>query len=328
MVFFCRILDSIEYTNVIIFCNTKRSVDELTEHLKNRSYKAEAMHGDIKQVLRMRTLSRFKDGSIDFLVATDVAARGIDVENISHVINYDLPQDTESYVHRIGRTGRAGRDGVALTLVTPREYMELKQIERLIKTTIKRGEIPTLDDIFESKLTGIMKKVDDELAAGNYKKLLPQVLELDENYNLAEVAAALLYITYKEEMTFDYTENKIGGNREMVRLFLTVGKMDKLTPVKLLGFFTEMAKTHGEDIGNIDMAEKFTFVDVAKDKAQAIIDSCNGQKFCGRKLAIEISDAKGGDKGRRKYDNTSKAMGDDRIRGRISRTSKRRPDRY
>lgn len=324
----CRILDSLEYTNVIIFCNTKRNVDDLTEHLKNRGYKAEAMHGDIKQVLRLKTLGRFRDGSLDFLVATDVAARGIDVENISHVVNYDLPQDIESYVHRIGRTGRAGRDGIALTLVTPREYMDLKQIEKFTNSVIKRSEIPTLDEILENKLSGIMKKVDAELESGDYKKLVPQVLNLDDSYNLAEVAAALLSIYYKDEMTYDYKENKIGGNVEFQRLFMTVGKMDKLTPVKLLNFFTEQAKTHGDDIGNIDMAEKFTFVDVNKAKVQDILDNCNGKKFCGRKLAIEISDGTKGNRKKRSSEAGGKSMGGARARGRKPRSNSPVPPRY
>ena len=138
----CRILDVDEPTTAIIFCKTKRGVDELVESMQARGYNVEGMHGDMSQNQRMNTLRKFKEGNLEFLVATDVAARGIDVENVTHVINYDLPQDTESYVHRIGRTGRANKEGIAYTLVTAREYMTLKQIEKVTKSKIKRKEIP------------------------------------------------------------------------------------------------------------------------------------------------------------------------------------------
>lgn len=295
----CRILDSTDYNAIIIFCNTKRSVDEVTEHLKNRGYKAEGMHGDMKQEARLKTLGRFKNGTLEILVATDVAARGIDVDNISHVVNYDLPQDTENYVHRIGRTGRAGRNGVALTLVTPREYMSLKAIEKFTRGKITRKDIPTVDDIFESKLSGIKNEIDEVLEKEDYRKFLNNVISLDDSYNLAEVAAALLYMKYKDDISFDYKDNKIGSEKHMVRLFMTVGAMDKLNPRKLLTFLTEKAGTHGNDIGNIDIAEKFTFVDVAHDKAEEIIRNCSGEKFCGRKLAIEISSGESRGRGRR-----------------------------
>ncbi|NRU21815.1 ATP-dependent RNA helicase DeaD [Clostridium beijerinckii] len=147
----CRILDVDEPTSAIIFCKTKRNVDELAEGLQGRGYTAEGMHGDMNQNQRINTLRKFKEGNLEFLIATDVAARGIDVENVTHVINYDLPQDVESYVHRIGRTGRANRKGVAYTLVTAREYMSLKHIEKVTKSKIRRREIPTVDEIFVSK---------------------------------------------------------------------------------------------------------------------------------------------------------------------------------
>lgn len=307
----CRILDSEDYNSIIIFCNTKRNVDEVVEQLKNRGYKAEGMHGDMRQEARLKTLGRFKDGSLEILVATDVAARGIDVDNITHVINYDLPQDIEAYVHRIGRTGRAGREGVALTLVTAREYMELKAIEKFTRGKIIRRTIPTVDDIFESKLSGIMRKVDEVLSKDDYKRFLPTVISMDENYNLAEVAAALLYLKYREDISYDYTENELGHDKNMTRLFMTVGSMDKLNPKKLLTFLTEMAGTHGNDVGSIDIAEKFTFIEIAREKAEKVMDSVRGQKFCGRKLAIEIAENEG-KKRRRENRNRNRNEGSDR----------------
>ncbi|MGV2686019.1 ATP-dependent helicase, partial [Clostridium perfringens] len=147
----CRVLDFDTPSSAIIFCRTKKGVDELVEGMQSRGYVVEGMHGDMSQAHRLRTLKKFKEGSLNYLVATDVAARGIDVEGITHVINYDLPQDVESYVHRIGRTGRANREGTAYSLVSPKEFSMLKQIKSVPKSDIVRKNIPTVSDIFNSK---------------------------------------------------------------------------------------------------------------------------------------------------------------------------------
>lgn len=285
----CRILDVDEPTTAIIFCKTKRGVDELVESMQARGYNVEGMHGDMSQNQRMNTLRKFKEGNLEFLVATDVAARGIDVENVSHVINYELPQDIESYVHRIGRTGRANREGIAYTLVTAREYMTLKQIEKVTKSKIKRKEIPSIDDIFHSKYKNILNRVKETLEQEDYKKFVPLAAELDEEFNLVDVAAALMNIVYGKEISFDYTEDRIGGESSYVRLFLTVGRMDRVNPKEMLRFFGDNADVHKEAIGNIDILEKFSFVDVAEGAVNSLIKNCSGKKLCGRKLKIEVS---------------------------------------
>ncbi len=288
----CRILDVDEPTTAIIFCKTKRGVDELVESMQARGYNVEGMHGDMSQNQRMNTLRKFKEGNLEFLVATDVAARGIDVEDVTHVINYDLPQDTESYVHRIGRTGRANKEGIAYTLVTAREYMTLKQIEKVTKSKIKRKEIPSIDDIFHSKYKNILNRVKETLEQEDYKKFVPLAAELDEEFNLVDVAAALMNIVYGKEISFDYTENSIGSTSEYVRLFLTVGRMDNINPKILLQFFNENADVYREDVGDIDILQKFTFVDVAEHAVNSIIKNCSGKRLCGRRLNVEISKGK------------------------------------
>ena len=312
----CRILDATDYSNVLIFCNTKVNVDKLTDHLKGRGYDVDSMHGDINQAQRMRVLSKFKDGAIEILVATDVAARGIDVENITHVINYDLPQDLEAYVHRIGRTGRAGRSGVALTLVTPREYMAIKRIEKITHSKILRKEIPTVEDIFESKYSSMVNEISEELEKGEYKKFLPHVLKLDEDHNLAEVAAALMMMRYRDEVSFDYTKNKLDEGNANARVFMTVGKMDGLNPLKLLKFLQSNVKVDSRDIGDIEILEKFSFFEVRRDLVNEVIDACRGKKLLGRKVAMEL--AEGRDK-RKSRPNRSNV---DRNRGRSSRRKK------
>ncbi|MNP16337.1 DEAD-box ATP-dependent RNA helicase CshA [compost metagenome] len=190
-------------TAAIIFCKTKKGVDELVASMQARGYSVEGMHGDLSQNYRMNTLKKFKEGNLEFLVATDVAARGIDVENVTHVINYDLPQDTESYVHRIGRTGRANREGVAYTLVTPREYRALKQIERITNSKIKRKNIPTIDDIFEAKYNNIYSRIKETIEGEDYSKFIPLAEQIDEEFNLVQVAASLMHISYNKEVSYD-----------------------------------------------------------------------------------------------------------------------------
>lgn len=285
----CRILDVDEPSSSIIFCKTKKGVDELTEAMQSRGYNAEGMHGDMNQNQRLSTLKKFRDGNLEILIATDVAARGIDVENISHVINYELPQDTESYVHRIGRTGRANKEGTAYTLVTPREYMALKQIEKGIRCKIRRKEIPSVDDIFMSKYKGMLSRIKETLEGDNYKKFVPLAAELDEEFNLVDVAAALMDIVYNKEISYEYTENSIASSAEYTRLFLTVGRMDKLNPKVLLQFFNETAGVNREDVGDIDILEKFSFVNVTERVMDSILKHCHGKRLCGRKVKIEVS---------------------------------------
>ncbi|WP_207705504.1 DEAD/DEAH box helicase [Hathewaya massiliensis] len=286
---FCRILDVDNPDAAIIFCRTKRGVDELVEGMQNRNYSVEGMHGDMTQTHRLNTLRKFKEGKLQFLVATDVAARGIDVENVTHVINYDLPQDTESYVHRIGRTGRARREGTAYTIITGRELSIIKQIERATKGKIQRKELPKIEDIFTAKSQSILDRVKAELDKKEYKKFLPVVSKLQEEITPEELAAALMSLTYSKEVSFDYKEDNIETKSNHVRLFITLGRMDKLTPKKLLEFLDETSGVGKEHIGTIDILDKFSFVNVEEDVVTTLVKKCSGAKFLGRKVKMEVS---------------------------------------
>lgn len=285
----CRILDVDEPSNAIVFCRTKKGVDELATLMQNRGYNAEGMHGDMSQNQRMNTLKRFKEGNVDFLIATDVAARGIDVENISHVINYDLPQDVELYVHRIGRTGRANKEGTAYSLVTPREYMMLKQIEKFTKSKIRRKEVPTIDDVLSSRYKSMLGRVKETLEHEGYKRFTPLAAELDEEYNLVDVAAALMEMIYNKEISNDYTDNPADLSSSKVRLFINAGRKDNLNPKILLQFFSDNANIDKNDIGDIEILDKFTFADAAENAANSILKYCPGKKIGRRKINIEIS---------------------------------------
>ncbi|HHU78529.1 MAG: DEAD/DEAH box helicase [Caldicoprobacterales bacterium] len=285
----CRILDVDEPASSIIFCRTKRGVDELAQALQARGYNVEGMHGDMNQNQRLQTLKRFRDGSVEFLIATDVAARGIDVDDVSHVINYELPQDTESYVHRIGRTGRANKEGIAYTLVTSKEYPLLKQIEKSTKSKIKRKEIPTVEDIFHSKYDSIVNRVKESLENDDYKKFIPLVSQLDDDYSLLDISAALMNIAYGKEISYDYSKNDISHSNQYTRLFISVGEMDRLKPKVLLGFLCSNAQISSDSIGDIDIMKKFSFVNVNKDVVEPILRFCSGKKLSGRKATIQIS---------------------------------------
>ncbi len=197
-----RLIDSYNFKLSLVFCNTKKRVDELTAQLQSRGYLAEALHGDLNQVQRDRVMSKFRKGIIDVLIATDVAARGIDVNNIEAVFNYDLPNDEEYYVHRIGRTARAGKAGKAFTLVSGRELYKLKEIQRFTKTTIQSLKPPTLMDVEEIKINKIMDSLKVTIAKGQLSKYVTYIEKLLENTDLPnepnnylttlDLAAALL----------------------------------------------------------------------------------------------------------------------------------------
>ena len=197
----CRLLDMYAPKLSVAFCNTKKQVDELVQELQGRGYFAEGLHGDLKQEQRDRVMNSFRNGATEILVATDVAARGIDVDDVEAVFNYDIPQDDEYYVHRIGRTGRAGRDGIAFSFVVGREVYKLRDIQRYCKTRIIPQAIPSLDDITEIKAEKIMDQVKETINNVDLTKMI-QVIEqklVEEDYTAMDVAAALLKIAMGEE---------------------------------------------------------------------------------------------------------------------------------
>lgn len=203
-----RVIDGNDYSISLVFCNTKKRVNELASNLQTRGYTAEALHGDMRQNERDAVMSRFRNGDINILVATDVAARGVDVENIEAVFNYDIPNDEEYYVHRIGRTGRAGKTGVAYTFVSGKELFKLKDIQRFTKKRMKKYEPPTLFDIEESRIGRLLKKVVDTIEDNNYshyatyiEQVADEINQNDSNQmNLTtlDIAAALLKMVSKQ----------------------------------------------------------------------------------------------------------------------------------
>lgn len=289
----CRVLDYDTPSSAIIFCKTKKGVDELVEGMQSRGYIVEGMHGDMSQAHRLRTLKKFKDGSLNYLIATDVAARGIDVEGITHVINYDLPQDVESYVHRIGRTGRANREGIAYSLVSPKEYSMLKQIKNVTKGTIEKKDIPTVNDILNIKSQNILKDVTDTINESDYSKFIPVAKDLVEQFDSVDVIAALIKSTFSGDIFETYKTNSLESPKnEDIRLFLSVGRRDGINPKSLVEFIKDTAKVKPTSIGDIDILENFSFVNISPDIKDKVIDKCIGRKLNKRKVNIEVANKK------------------------------------
>ena len=286
----CRVLDFDTPNAAIIFCKTKKGVDELVEGLQARNYVVEGMHGDMSQLHRMRTLKRFKEGSLSYLVATDVAARGIDVDGITHVINYDLTQDVESYVHRIGRCGRANKEGTAYSFITPRENSMLKQIKNVTKGTMTKMAVPSVKQILNAKFNIKLEEVNKVISEGNFENYSSIASKLCEENNPLDVISALLKMQFDKEMSFDYEKDKLEAPKgDDVRLFFSIGKKDGLTPKTLVKFIIEKANVSGKKINKVDILDKFSFVTVDNDILDKVMTKCIGQKIGKRKINIEIA---------------------------------------
>lgn len=288
----CRIIDSEDIDLGILFCRTKKGVAELTEALQARGYLADGLHGDLTQSQRDSVMKKFRDSSIEFLIATDVAARGIDVENVSHVINYDIPQDPESYVHRIGRTGRAGRKGLALTLVTPREMKHLRSIENEIKMSIPSQEVPTIEEVVEKQQSAWKKLISDQIASDDKEKELfaPLVEEVLKEHSPEEVVAALLKMNFSTDTSSEeagYQFGETGAAKGMVRFFINVGRNVNLTPKIMIDEISEMVGIPGNSIGKIDIFENFTFIEVPEEAAPFVYEALRYSRLNGARVNLE-----------------------------------------
>ncbi len=287
-----RLLDVETPELTLVFCHTKRDVDEVCAKLQQRGYNAGALHGDFTQSHREDIMTKFRGGDVDILVATDVAGRGIDVENISHVINYSIPQNPEGYIHRIGRTGRAGRSGIAVTFVTPREYRQLQTIERIARTKLSRKEIPTAAEVKKARRRMIKDQLSEIIGKGGHTPYLQAVKELAESQDIAEIAAAAFSLAFgemevmelKKRRTVD--ERKQGREEGMTRLFFTVGRKDRIETAEILRTIAEEARIPGRSVGKIDIMDSYTFVEVPSDIAEKVTAAMNNAVIRGRRVAV------------------------------------------
>ena len=287
-----RLLDMYDPSLSLVFCNTKRKVDELVADLKGRGYFAEGLHGDMKQSQRDRVMNGFRNGRTDILVATDVAARGIDVDDVEAVFNYDVPQDDEYYVHRIGRTGRAGREGRAFTLVVGKEIYKLKDIQRYCKTKIRRQPIPSVNDVAAIKVETLLEQAGELIATdglGRMMDLLEEYLD-GSDYSATEMAAALLAMQLGETSTQTLPKEEFGDTGAepgMVRMFMNIGKKDRVRIGDILGAVAGESGMEGALVGTIDMYDNFSFVEVPQEYAAAVLEAMNHSKIKGRRVNME-----------------------------------------
>lgn len=284
-----RLIEINNPKKAVVFCNTKKRVDDLIEILKNNGYNAEALHGDIKQIQRDRIMKRFKQGDFGILVATDVVARGIDVDELELVINYDIPQEEEYYVHRIGRTGRNGNFGKAYTFVVGKERSKLISIAKYAKTKINSGKIPTQEEIVKVKnekiIDNIQKIIDNNDESEIAKELLNKLLKKNQ---LETVAKALINIIINES-TNSKTEANSFAEDEEVKLFLNVGRKDNIKVKDIVGSISANTAVSGSDIGKINILDKFTFMEIKGAFVNEILSSMKGKKIKGRDVNIEIA---------------------------------------
>ena len=297
----CRIIDMYSPKLSIVFCNTKKRVDEVVEQLQGRGYFAEALHGDLKQPQRDKVMQKFRNGTIEILVATDVAARGIDVDDVDIVFNYDVPQDDEYYVHRIGRTGRAGKSGKAFTFCVGKEIYKLRDIMRYTKTKIIQKKLPSLSDIEEIKTTSFLEKVKEIIDDGGLGKYIDIVDNMvnDQDVAATDIAAALLKISLSdlipgdaEDLDFSGTEIYGDSGDDSVRLFINAGKKNKIRAKDIVGAFAGEAGVPGNLIGHIDLYDDYTFVDVPSEYVRDIMSAMKNSKIKGKKVNIEIAKKK------------------------------------
>lgn len=287
----CRIIDVYDPKLSLVFCNTKRKVDELVLQLQARGYLADSLHGDMTQPKRDRVMERFKMGSIDILVATDVAARGLDVDDVDAVFNYDVPQNEEYYVHRIGRTGRAGRSGKAFTFVVGKDIYKLKDIQRYAKTKIIRQAVPTILDVEETRISKLLEEVKKVISEGGLTKYIHIIEDLiEEDYTSLDLAAAMLKIALekKQEKKSEQTNFKnTGADPGMARLFINIGKKHKIRARDVVGAIAGETGMPGDLIGTIDIYDKFTFVEVPLEHAKHVLSIMKNNQIRGKKINIE-----------------------------------------
>jgi len=270
-----RIIDMEKGFYGLVFCRTKVDVDDIARHLVDRGYGADALHGDMSQDQRERILNKFKNRKTNILVATDVAARGLDISNLTHVINYSLPQDPESYVHRIGRTGRAGKEGTAVTFVTPEEYRSLMVIKRVAKTDIRKEKLPEIEDIINLKKSRIVGELTEIIKTEKYEDYLSMAVDVLENEEPQKVLAAMLKHFFGDELderNYNQIRDVSVDTKGKTRLFVALGKSDGMSPKRLVDFINTQTRVHADAVRDIRIFDKFSFVSVPFKEAEIILD--------------------------------------------------------
>src|SRR5579875_3634412 len=318
-----RVLEVEPFEAMIVFVRTKQATEEVAEKLRARGFSAAAINGDIPQAQRERTITALKDGGVDILVATDVAARGLDVERVSHVLNYDIPHDTESYVHRIGRTGRAGRSGTALLFVSPRERHLLKAIEKATRQKLVEAELPTVDDVNAQRVAKFADSITDALGSPGVElfRSLVEDYEREHNVPMADIAAALALQSRNGEEFFMAPEppepprpRRTGVRTEgrtakpvrkpgagMATYRIGVGKRHRVGPGAIVGAIANEGGLHRSDFGHITIGPDFSLVELPAKMPRSTLKALERTRISGVLINLRPDQRRDGAKPRRKH---------------------------
>jgi len=321
-----RVLDAESPGSAIVFCRTRTEVDQLAETLTSRGYRAEALHGGMSQDQRTRVMKRLRGEAIDLIVATDVAARGLDVPHLTHVINFDVPCDAETYVHRIGRVGRAGREGTAITLAAPREHRMLRDFERATKQKIEVARVPTVADLKARRLDVTRANLLEALVEGNLDEFRVVIESLAEEHDVVDIALAAVKLAHQATVGKADDEEEIpspeprdedggivrrgartGGPRDgkpgqrrqrgptpgTTRLFVAAGRSAGVRPQDLVGAIAAEAGLKGKEVGAIEIADRFSLVEVPEAAAEKVIRALRAATIRGKKVTVRRDQREG-----------------------------------
>ncbi len=287
----CRIIDIEEYFYGLIFCRTKVDADQIASNLMDRGYDAEALHGDLSQAQREKILNKFKKKHINLLVATDVAARGIDIQDLTHVINYAIPHDPDSYVHRIGRTGRAGKEGTAITFITPEEYRKLMFIKKAAGTDIRKEKLPGIKELIHAKKSRILSDVEEMTHSDPSKEFIRIARKLLEGNDPEQTIAAVLQYTFQDQLdpaNYNEIRDVYPQIKGKTRLFVAKGKKDKMSKRDLVNFIRKKTKVEGHKIDDVQVQDSFSFITVPFKEAEQIL-KCFKQANKGKRPLVEMA---------------------------------------
>jgi ATP-dependent RNA helicase DeaD len=294
-----RVLDLESPASGLIFCRTRVEVDTLAEALATRGYRAEALHGGLTQERRDRVMRRLRTGAAELLVATDVAARGLDVEGLTHVFNFDLPAGPDAYVHRIGRVGRAGREGVAITLIEPREHRVLRSMERTVRQKIEVAQLPTVADLRAARMEVTKVALRDLLVAGGLDRYRGVVEALCEEFDVMDVAAAAVRLAHDAEGEAPEDQEEVPSfaprterpprpepSGPMATLYVSLGRSAGVRPQDLVGAIAGESGLPGSAIGAIQIADRFSLVEIPASAADEVLGALKGTTIRGQRVAF------------------------------------------
>jgi len=325
-----RIVDFNPEIFAVVFCKTKLDTQDVAEHLIKDGYNADALHGDLSQQQRDKVMQRFRERNMQLLIATDVAARGIDVNNVTHVINYSLPDEIESYTHRSGRTGRAGKTGISICIINSKEVGKIRQLERIIGKQFTKAELPTGFDVCEKQLFSLVHKVHNvEVNAEQIDQYIPRIMDEFAELSKEEVIKRFASLEFNRFLDYyskapdlnaavaddrnerDRVRGNNRGSEGYTRLFINLGSVDEFTRGDMLSFICNNAKIGGKSVGKIDLKGVFSFFEVEDAVADKVFEGFKAVEFNGRSVRIE----KSGDGGREGSDGRPRRDGGERRSG-------------